>query len=122
MDVLTYEAERGYIDFKPLTYSQSWSDTTKRGQNVLQADTTRVYFYVKTSTSAASPFISLTDSSSSQIEWLSGGGVRVKLGTNTLNHAGNDNVYELRLKMADTSYVTAATGKLHIIDSVVDNP
>lgn len=122
MDVLTYEAERGYVDFKPLTYSQQWSDTTKRGKSVQQSEVTRVYFYVKTSISQASPFISLTDASATQIEWLTGGGVRVKLGTNTLNHAGSDNVYELRVKFPDGSYVTAAAGKLHIIDSVVDNP
>ena len=59
MEVLTYEAERGYVDFKPLTYSRQWSDTTKRGQNVLQADVSRVSFSVKTPLSAASPFISL---------------------------------------------------------------
>ena len=64
MYVLTYEFERGYIDFKPLTYSQSWSDTTKRGQNVAQADVSRLYAYEEATESSASPLISLTDASS----------------------------------------------------------
>lgn len=122
MDVLTYESERGYIDFKPFTYSRSFSDSTKWGQNVAEADLTRLYFYVKTSESAASPFISLSSASSSQIEWLSGGGIRVKLGTNTGSHAGDNNEYELRAKMTDGSYLTVARGRLHIKESIVDTP
>lgn len=120
MDVLTYEGERGYVDFRPLTYSSAFSDATKRGQNLVQADLSRLYFYVKTGDSAASPFITLTDASSAQIEWLSGGGVRVKLGSNTAGQTRNDCVYELRGKFTDGSYLTFAKGKLHILESTVD--
>jgi hypothetical protein len=68
----------------------------------------------------ACPFISLSDASSSQIEWLSRGGMRVKLGSNTAAHAGNDNVFELRAKFPDGSFVTVQKGNLHVIESTVD--
>jgi hypothetical protein len=69
-----------------------------------------------------SAYIRLTDASSSQIEWRSGGGVRVKLGNGAAGHTGSDNLYKLRFKLSDGSYMTAAAGKLHILESVVDEP
>ena len=122
-DIQVSEYERGFIDYT-LTYGQQYSVVAKRGTPVLQSDVTHVYFYVKATLSDTSPFISLSDASSSQIEWLdaTAGKIRVKLGTNTGTHAGDSQPYELRLKMADGSYISAETGLLYIKNSVVDNP
>lgn len=121
--IVVHEGERGYLDYT-LTYSDKWSAVAKRGEPVVRADTTTVYFYVKTSRGDATAAISLSDDSASEIEWLDedAGQIRVKLGTNTEGEAGDGQVYELRIKFSDGSFVTADDGTIDIIDSIVDTP
>src|SRR4051812_2383547 len=120
-ELSVYEGERGYIDYT-LSYGPLWSVSAKRNTPVLQADVSRLYFYVKASDSGTA-YITLTDASSSQIEWLSAtaGTIRVKLGSGTAGHTGDGQPYELRIKLTDGSYVTAEHGKLNVLESTVDS-
>lgn len=118
-----YEAEKGFMDFT-LTYGTGWSVESDRGKAIPKSATQKVYFDVKNDFSDATSIISLTDADPLQIEWLDevNGKIRVKLGDTTEGHAGNDKVYELRLKMSDGSWMTAKAGKLDILHSVVGTP
>src|SRR5438046_2312354 len=118
-DIVVYEYERGLIDVT-LTYSSQFSTVAKRGTPVLQTDVTRVYFYVKTLLADSAAWLTLTDASASQIEWIDAthGQLRVKLGTTTGGHAADNQPYELRLKLTDGSYLTVDTGMLHVKNSV----
>lgn len=122
MDILVYENEDVFLDF-PLFYGQQYSVTAKRGLPVPRADTSAIYFYVA-ATISSSPYLSLTDASSTQIEWLdtTTGKIRVHLGSNTNGHVGDNQVYEVRIKMADGTYITLDTGTIHIKPSIVDRP
>src|SRR4051794_34695921 len=108
-EITVFEGDDAKADFT-LLYSQSWSATAKRGTPVLQADVSRIYFYVKTLLSDTSAWLTLTDATSSII-WLNGPGatdgkIRVTFGTGTTGHAGDGQRYELRIKMADGTFVT----------------
>ena len=118
-----YEAERGFFDFT-LTYGERWSDVSLRGKPIPKTATSRVYFSVKNTVSDADPFIAFTDEDPLEIQWLdeTNGKIRVKLRETTEGHVGNDKQYELRLKMADGSWMTAKAGMIDILPSVVGTP
>lgn len=118
-----YEAERGFFDFT-LIYGERWSDVALRGKPVRRSDVTTAFFSLKNDVADAEPIVQLSDEDVTEIEWLdeSNGKIRVKLGTTTEGHAGNDKPYELRLKMADGSWMTARAGTLDILPSVVGTP
>jgi hypothetical protein len=105
-----------------LKYSQNWSESAKRGQPVQQSDVTKTFFYVKALQSDSAAWLSLTDASSSQIEWVSAatGHIRVKFGAGTAGHAGDNQFYELRLKLTSGKYVTAESGHFNVKESIVD--
>lgn len=121
--ITVHEGERAYLDYT-LKYGRNWSVTAKQNTPILNSDTSAVYFYVKTNRSDASPAISLSDASATQIEWLDDdtGEIRVKLGTNTEGEAGDNQVYELRVKFSDGTFLTVEDGTINIIDSPVDTP
>ena len=122
-EITIKEAERGFLDFT-MRYSNKWSVVAKRNTPVLKADTSTVYFYVKTNLSDAAAAFTLTDASAAQIEWLdeNEGKIRVKLGTNTEGQVGDNQWYELRVKLTDATWITVEQGRIHIKDSVVDTP
>ncbi len=121
-DITVYENEDAYID-RTLKYGRNWSVVAKRGAYIPQTDTTTIYFYVSAN-QASSPYISLTTASSSQIAWTDAvnGKIRIYLGSNTSGHVGDDQYYEIRIKFADGSYVTAESGNFNVITSIVDRP
>jgi hypothetical protein len=124
MEYTVTEGDNSKIDFT-LTYSQYWSDSAKRGLPVPRSDVSRAYFYVSSSLTA-SPWLSLTDASSTQIQWLdtTNGRIRIFLngGGGTEGHVGDNQRYELRLKMTDGTYVSAESGVLNVLDSIVETP
>lgn len=122
-EITIHEAERAFIDYT-LTYGPDWSVTADRNQPVDRSDVTVVYFYVKTSLSAASPWISLSDASASQIEWLDedAGQIRVKIPVSTEGQVQDGHEYELRIKWTDGTFTTADRGQLHVKNSIVDTP
>jgi hypothetical protein len=117
------EAERGYLKYV-LRDGKDWSDEEKRGEPIARDDVEAVYFSVKERLSVASPIISLSDANDDEIEWLDedAGVILVKLGTQTEGHAGDNQVYELRLKSEDGTYLTVESGTIHILDSLIDTP
>lgn len=122
-DITVYEYERAYLDYT-LKYGPTWSVTAKRNTPVLQTDTSNIYFYVRPTETGAN-FITL--SVGLGITWINGpnatdGKIRVALGSTTGGHAADNQVYELRVKLSDGSYVTAEAGRLNIRQSYVDNP
>ena len=121
-EITVTEGDNSKADFT-LTYSQSWSDSTKRGLPVLKADTTKVFFYVA-KTITGTPWLTLSDASASQIQWLdtANGKIRVFFNGNqgTSTQIGDGQFYELRLKMADGTYVSVESGKFNVLNSVVD--
>lgn len=122
MEISVSEGDNSKADFT-LTYSQSWSDATKRGLPVPKTDTSKVFFYVS-KTITGSPWLTLTDASSSQIQWLDAvnGKIRVFFNGNqgTAGQIGDSQAYELRIKMADGTYVSVERGTFNVLDSVVD--
>lgn len=120
-EITVYENSDDYVEFRPFTYGRDWSDETKIGEAAVQADFTRIYFYVKESDSDEDPWLALTDASASQIEWLSDG-IRIKFGSNTNGHSGDDQVYELRVKTTGGRYITLRKGRFNVIESTVDRP
>jgi hypothetical protein len=122
-EITLFEADSAAKADWTLRYSQSWSVAAKRGTPVLQADLTRVYFHVKANESDASAWLTLDDSSSTQVEWLDGtlGKIRVHFPEGTETHAGA-NQYELRLKFTSGKLLTVERGTLYIKDSLIDTP
>jgi hypothetical protein len=120
MDISVHEGASLYLDYT-LTYSQGWSDSSKRGTPIPSADVTKVFFYVKRKLTDTTFLLQLSSADSSQIAWTSAtaGTLRVKLGANTAGLAGNA-FYELRLKMSDGRYITADDGRITFKESVVD--
>ncbi|MDB5349176.1 MAG: hypothetical protein JWN86_423 [Planctomycetota bacterium] len=110
----------------PLKYRQDWAVPAKRGTSIPRSDTGAVYFYVA-ATEGGTPWLQLSDASSTQIASLTlaevessattNTTVRVKLGSNTSGHVGDNQWFELRIKIADGSYVTARQGKIHVKQS-----
>src|SRR4051794_2740143 len=114
-DITVTENEDVFLQY-PLKYDRSWAVPAKRGQTIPRSDTSAVYFYIS-ATESGTAWLTLSDASSSQIAWLTSAEVessattnttvRVKLGSNTSGHAGDNQWFELRLKFSDGSYVTA---------------
>lgn len=119
-DIAIYEGDSSKIDLT-LYYSQLWSVAAKRGTPVLQADVTTLYLYAKEFVSDTTAWLQLSTASASQIAWLSPttGQVRIYFPATTSGHAGDNQVYEIRAKMADGSYNTIISGNLHVLASVV---
>ena len=120
MDITVHEGASLYLDYT-LTYSQNWSDSSKRGNPIASADTTKVFFYVKRKLTDSTFLLQLTSADSSQIAWTSAtaGTLRVKLGANTAGITGSA-FYELRIKMSDGRYITTDSGKITFNESLVD--
>ncbi len=121
-EITVTEGDNSKADFA-LTYSQSWSDSTKRGLPVAKSDTSKVFFYVS-KTITGTPWLTLDDSSSSQIQWLDTANGKIRVFFNghqgTSTQIGDSQFYELRIKMADSTYVSAERGTFNVLDSVVD--
>src|SRR5438132_162897 len=118
-EITLFEGDDSKADFT-LTYSQLWSDTTKRGLPVAQADVSVLYFYVKRLLSDTTAWLALTSASASQIKWINGPGatdgrVRVIFGTGTSGHAGDNQRFELRIKFTDGTFATAEAGTFNVI-------
>jgi hypothetical protein len=122
-EITLFEADSAAKADWTLLYSQSWSVAAKRGTPVLQADISVVYFFVKANESDASAWLTLTDASSTQVEWLDGalGKIRVHFPEGTEGHAGT-NQYELRLKFTSGKFLTVERGTLYVRDSLIDTP
>lgn len=122
-----YEGEDVKIDFT-LTYSDTWSDDEKAGENVAKADVQEMWFYMKENDTDTEAFMQLHAeddwSDTTEIEWLgdTDGRVRVHIDSTTEGHAGKNRLYELRLKLTDGSFYTAKKGKIHIYESLIDRP
>lgn len=118
-----YEAARGFFDFT-LIYGDRWSQAPLRGKPVPRSAVSKVFFSLKDDIADTDAIVSLSDEDISEIEWLDeeNGKVRVKLGEKTEGHTGEDKPYELRLKMCDGSWITAFSGLLTILPSVVGTP
>jgi hypothetical protein len=130
MQISAVESSRGFIDRNLYYHSPFWSDSTKRGQKVQKSETLEVYFTVKTNEADVSPLLELTGANgglvwldSSDAETMSGTAtkVRAKLGINTDGKAGTHR-YELRVKLADGSFITAEKGTIVIEESLTDTP
>lgn len=120
-ELITFAGERKLLDFT-LTYSADWSDVSKQGDPIVEADVSAAYFYLKRNKTDATAILMLSTALDTEIDWITGGTIlRVKLGTNTLSLAGVF-VYELRLKLSDGSFVSADSGVLTIAESVTGNP
>lgn len=104
-----------------LVYSQQWSVAAKRGTGVVQGDVSRVYFYVKTLKSDTTAWLTLSDASSSQISWSSNV-VTVNFPESTEGHVADNQCFELRIKWADGTFTTAASGTFNVRESTVDTP
>ncbi len=120
-EITAYENENAFLDFT-LKYGPLYSNTSKRGLAVPQGDTTDVFFYAS-ATSGGVNWLTLS-ASGGTITWTdaTNGKIRVKLGTNTGGRVGSSQFYELRIKFADGSYVTAESGTLNILQSNVERP
>src|SRR4051812_46191949 len=102
-DVTVTENEDMFLQY-PLKYGQDWAVSSKRGTAITRADVGAVYFYIAT-TESGTPWLTLSDASSSQTAWLDSTGaessattnsiVRVKLGSNTSGHAADGQYFEL---------------------------
>jgi hypothetical protein len=106
-----------------LMYNHTHSVAAKRGTPVLQSDVSKSFFYIKTNKSDASAWLTLTDASSSQIEWTgpTTGAIRVKYGADTAGRASSSPQYwELRIKFTDGTYLTWAEGTISVKESIVD--
>src|SRR4051812_25731190 len=114
-ELTAYENENAFFDFT-LKYGQLYSTTASRGNPVAQADTSDVFFYAS-ATESGTPWLTLKQSTGG-IEWLSAttGKIRVKLNSNTSGHSGSGQYFELRIKFSDSSYVTAHSGTLNIVE------
>lgn len=129
-DITVDENEDVFLQY-PLKYGKDWAVAAKIGTPTQKGDTSAVFFYVA-ATESGTPWLSLSDASSSQIAWLDSTGtessastnttVRVKLGSNTGGHVGPSQFFELRIKFSDGSYVTARQGSLNVKRSQVERP
>lgn len=122
-EITIYEGDDSKADYI-LSYGKKWSDPAKEGTPVLRTDVTNIFFYVKTKLSDSSPWLSLSDGTPGEIDWLDdlNGQIRVTFGRTTAGEAGDNQHYELRIKFVDGSYLTAESGAFNVLESVVDEP
>lgn len=122
-----YEGEDKGVPYSLSYDSTNWSNPAQQGDPVLQSEVARLYFYVRKDKDSA-PFITITDAAyvagAAGIEWTLplAGGIRIWPATSTQGFPGRDYVYELRAKFVDGRFITIASGKFHILDSVVERP
>lgn len=124
------ENEDVFLEY-PLKYGLDWSVVAQRKTSVQKGQTSAVYFYVA-ATEGGTPWLTLSDASSTQIAWLdstrtessasTNTTVRVKLGSNTGGHVGIGQFFELRIKFTDGSYISARQGTFNVVASQVDRP
>lgn len=110
-----------------LTYDETHSVVAKRNQPIPKADVQRLFFYVYRSKSDTTPYMTLKDDDSTQIEWTqtptsTDGKVTVHIkGADTLTRIGRNQYYELRGYMSN-KYQSLARGNFHVEPTTVGRP
>jgi hypothetical protein len=105
--------------------STAWSVAAKRGTPVLQSDVSKIYLYAKALESDAVAWLQLTTDSALQIAWINGPGatdgkIRAYFGAGTAGHAGDGQIYELRVKFTDNTYLTWVKDTINVLQSLID--
>ncbi len=123
-DLTATAGTRNFVDLTMTYDSTYWSNPAKQGQPVLKADliSSPGVFCSLVGIENGSDVLDLSDSSSTQIEWIdvNAGKIRVHLDAATLLLSGLY-AYEIRVKLADSSYVSVQGGQISFAGSVVGN-
>jgi hypothetical protein len=124
-DIMLKEGHRRAYPYT-MKYDPLYSIVAKRNTPILRSDLTNpgVFFNVKTKESDTNAWLILKDDVPNQITWEdeAAGKILINFNTNTLERTGDNQFYELRVKLSDGSYLTVDSGRLHILESIVDNP
>lgn len=110
-----------------LTYDETHSVEAKIGQPIPKADVQKLFFYVYRNKGDAAPYMTLTDATTSELEWTqtpvsTNGKVTAHIkGSDTLTRVGRNQYYELRGYMSGR-YQSLARGNFHVEPTAVGRP